>query len=114
MSRTPASYNLRIQRRADFSLALQFKDSDGIPLNLTGYTVVSQVWDYNRTVKACDFGVNVTNIATGAVTLTLSYAVTETLTASEYHYDVLLIAPGGLREYYLEGIARPYEGYSSP
>jgi hypothetical protein len=48
------------------------------------------------------------------VSLRLPHTVTVNMTAAEYYYDVMLINPSGLREYYLEGIARPSEGYSAP
>ena len=56
----------------------------------------------------------VTSAVNGQVSLKLPYTVTAAMTATEYYYDVMLISPSGLREYYLEGIARPSEGYSAP
>lgn len=114
MAITPANYSFRCQRRADHPLAVTFKDSTGTELNLTGWQVVAQVWDKARVVKAGDFTVTVTNAANGQVSLKLPYTVTAAMTGSEYYYDVLLINPSGLREYYLEGIIRPSEGYSVP
>lgn len=114
MSRTPAVYNIRPQRRADFTLSLQFKDSNGTAINLSGWTVLSQIWNQARTQKAADFTVNNSSAATGSIVLSLSYLETEVLTADEYYYDVMLITPSGLREYYLEGIVRPSEGYTAP
>jgi hypothetical protein len=113
MAISPASYNIRPQRRADYPLAVTFKDSSGNPLNITGWTVLAQVWDKDRTSKIGDFTVTLTNAASGAVTLTLPYAVT-TVLPSEARYDVMLINHAGLREYYLEGIVRPSEGYTAP
>lgn len=113
MAITPASYNIRPQRRADFPLSVVFKDSAGDPINLTGWTVLAQVWDKCRTSKVGDFTVSVTSAAGGAVTLTLPYAVTAVL-PDEARYDVMLINASGLREYYLEGIVRPSQGYTTP
>ena len=113
MAITPASYNIRPQRRADYPLQVQFKDSAGSGINITGWTVLAQVWSKDRTTKYGDFTVAVTNAATGAVTLTLPYTVTATL-PDECRYDVMLIDSNGLREYYLEGICRPSEGYTAP
>jgi hypothetical protein len=113
MAITPASYNIRPQRRADFPLQVQFKDSGGNGINITGWTVLAQVWDKTRTTKYGDFTVTVTSAATGAVKLTLPYSVTATL-PDECRYDVMLINTAGLREYYLEGIVRPSQGYTAP
>ena len=113
MAITPASYNIRPQRRADYPLQVQFKDSDGDGINITGWTVLAQVWSKDRVTKYGDFTVSVTSASTGAVTLTLPYTVTATL-PDECRYDVMLIDSNGLREYYLEGIVRPSEGYTAP
>jgi hypothetical protein len=114
MAITPASYNIRPQRRADYVLPITFKDSTDTAINLTGWSVVAQVWDKARTSKVGDFTVTVTSAANGQVELKLPYATTAVMTGAEYHYDVMLVNPSGLREYYLEGIARPSEGYSTP
>ena len=113
MAITPASYNIRPQRRADYPLQVQFKDSGGDGINITGWTVLAQVWTKDRVTKYGDFTVSVTSASTGAVTLTLPYTVTATL-PDECRYDVMLIDSNGLREYYLEGIVRPSEGYTAP
>lgn len=110
---TPATYNIRPQRRADYVLTLQFKDAAGTGINLTGWNVYSSVWDKTRTNKYGDFVVTVTSAATGTVQLKLGYAVTATL-PDEARYDVMLVNPSGLREYYLEGIIRPSEGFTTP
>lgn len=113
MAITPAAYNIRPQRRADFVLSVQFKDGAGAGINISGWTVLAQVWDQARTVKCGDFTVTTVDAATGSVKLTLPYSVTAALPA-EARYDVMLINTAGLREYYLEGIVRPSEGYTAP
>jgi hypothetical protein len=114
MAITPATYNIRPQRRADYPLDITFKDGAGTAINLTGWTVLAQVWDKDRTSKVGDFTVTVASAPNGQVNLKLPYTVTANLSASEYRYDVMLVAPSGLREYYLEGIVRPSEGYTVP
>lgn len=113
MAITPATYNLRVQKRADHPMAVTFKDSSGAAMDLTGYTVLAQVWDKCRTSKLGDWTVTVTSAAAGQVTLKLPYTVTAVLPAEAY-YDVMLVAPSGLREYYLEGVIRASEGYTAP
>lgn len=113
MSVSPGSYNISLQRRADYVLALQFKDGTGVAVNLTGWTVYAQAWNEARTTKYADFSVTYTNRANGQI----SIALTDTQTTSfpdECFYDVLLEDPSGLREYYLEGIVYVSEGYTAP
>jgi len=112
MAISPGTYNITLQRRADYSVTLQFKDSTDTPINLTGWTVASQIWNQERTTKVTDFTVAYTNRSTGTVTLSLSDEQTALLN-TVYYYDVLLINGDGLREYYLEGTVTPSEGYTS-
>ncbi|MFZ9656060.1 MAG: hypothetical protein ACO29V_10455 [Limnohabitans sp.] len=110
----PGTYNIRPQRRADFQLNLTFKTSEGVPIDLSDFTVLAQVWDKCRTTKYGDFTVDTADEVDGNVILTLGYAITEVL-PDEAYYDVMLIDDSsGLRSYYLEGIVRPSEGYTEP
>ena len=46
MSVNPGTYNFTLQRRADFSLEIQFKEGDpATVIDLTGATVLSQAWN---------------------------------------------------------------------
>jgi hypothetical protein len=108
----PGTYNIRLQRRADYSVALQFKDSTGTPIDLTGWTAYAQAWNKNRTTKYADFTVTYTSRPNGQIAI----ALTDTQTTSfpgECYYDVLLENPSGLREYYLEGTIYVSEGYTA-
>jgi hypothetical protein len=113
MSVQPGQHNIAIQRRADYDLSLQFKDSTGAAINLTGWTAYAQVWNASRTTKYADFTVTYTNRAAG----TIAIALTDTQTTAfpdEAYYDVLLEDSSGLRNYYLEGIVFVSEGYTAP
>ena len=112
MAIAPGTYNISLQRRADYSITLQFKDSNNTAINLTGWTVEAQVWNQGRTTKYADFAVTYTNRSTG----TIAIALTDTQTAvfpDETYYDVLLTNGSGLKEYYLEGIIYASEGYTA-
>ena len=41
----PGTYNFTLQRRADYSLDLQFKDNSDAAVDLTGYTIYAQAWN---------------------------------------------------------------------
>jgi len=110
---TPSVYNIRPQRRADFTLNITLKDPNDVAVNLTGSVVLAQVWDKKRTVKYGDFTVTVPTPANGKIQLVLGHAITASL-PNEARYDVMVISAGLKREYYLEGIVRPSEGYTAP
>ena len=113
MAVQPGTYNFTLQRRADFSLDLQFKDGSDAAIDLTGYTVYAQAWNEDRTTKSADFSITYTNRTNGQITISL----TDTQSAAfpdELRYDVLLEDSGGTREYYLEGVIFVSEGYTAP
>lgn len=113
MSVQPGQHNITVQRRADYDLQLQFKDSGGVGIDLTGWTAYAQVWDKTRATKYADFAITYTDRATGQITIALTDAQTATF-PNEAYYDVLLEDAGGLRNYYLEGIVYVSEGYTQP
>lgn len=112
MAVSPGTYDITLQRRADYSVTLQFKDSNNAVINLTGWTAAAQVWNQNRTTKYADFTVTYTNRSTGTIEIALSDTDTATF-PNEAYYDVLLTNPNGLKEYYLEGIIYVSEGYTA-
>ena len=113
MAVQPGTYNITVQRRADYSVLLQFKDGSDAVIDLTGYTVYAQAWTESRDKKYADFGIAYTDRSNGQVTLSLTDADT-TWFPDELYYDVLLENPSGLREYYLEGEITVKEGYTAP
>jgi hypothetical protein len=112
MAIAPGTYNISLQRRADYSVTLQFKDSTGTAINLTGWTVAAQAWNQTRTTKYADFTVTYTNRSTGTIAIALTSVQSATL-PNEAYYDVLLTNGSGLKEYYLEGIIYVSEGYTA-
>jgi len=113
MAISPGTYNFTLQRRADYSLDLQFKDSNDAAIDLTGYTVYAQAWNEGRTTKSADFTVAYTNRSNGQIKISLTDTQTATF-PDELRYDVLLENASGEREYYLEGIIFVSQGYTAP
>lgn len=112
MAISPGTYNITLQRRADYSITLQFKDSNGDAINLTGWSAAAQAWNKGRTTKYGDFSVTYTDRSTGTIAIALTDEQTATF-PDEAYYDVLLTNPSGLKEYYLEGIIYVSEGYTA-
>jgi hypothetical protein len=112
MAIQPGQYNISLQRRADYSITLQFKDSTDTAIDLTGWSAAAQAWNQGRTTKYADFTVTYTNRATGTIAIALTDEQTALL-PNEAYYDVLLTNNSGLKEYYLEGIIYVSEGYTA-
>ena len=113
MAIEPGTYNFTVQRRADHSIPIVFKDGNNNPINLTGFTVAAQVWEETRTTKYADFTTTYTDRAAGSISITLTDEQTATFAPNTLAYDVLLVDGNGLREYYLEGTITVSEGYTT-
>jgi hypothetical protein len=111
MAVSPGTYNISLQRRADYSVMLQFKDGNGIPINLTSWIVEAQAWNQARTIKYADFTIAYTSRVTGTVSISLTNNQTTSL-PNESYYDVRLTNESGIKEYYLEGTIHASEGYT--
>lgn len=107
----PGRYDITLQRRADYSVIMQFKDSEEDPIDLTGWTVKAQAWNAGRTKKYADFTTVYTSRVNGQVKLKLTYQQTTSM-PTPCEYDVLLINGAGEREYYVEGTITASEGYT--
>lgn len=113
MSVSPGQYNITLQRRADFYLQLQFRDSGGAAIDLTDWAVYAQAWDKARANKYVDFTVEYVNRSLGIVKLWLTEVQTAALPCESF-YDVMLVDDSDVREYYLEGMIFVSEGYTTP
>ena len=113
MDISPATYDMTVQRRSDHAIQLIFKDSNNDAINLTGFTVASQVYDESRSTLYASFSVTYTNRSAGTVDIALTDTQTATFTPNVLKYDVLLTNPSGLKEYYLEGNIFVSEGYTA-
>lgn len=101
---TPGKYDITIHQGATFELSLQYKDSLGNPVDMSGYTVAAQLWNRLGTVKLSDFDFSWTAQASGSFGLKLSSSVTSGIT-EQGQYDVLVTEPGGDKFYLLQGNA---------
>ena len=113
MAIAPGTYDMTIQRRSDHTVSVTLKDSGGSAVNLSGYSIASQVWDSGRTTKAADVTCTVTSASGGAFDWKLTDTQTALLTLDEYKYDVLLTNPSGLKEYWIEGTIYMDQGYTA-
>lgn len=112
MAISPGTYNITLQRRADYSITLQFKDSNDAAIDLTDWSVAAQAWNQARSTKYADFAVTYTDRSTGTIAIALTDEQTATFPDQAY-YDVLLTNASGLKEYYLEGVIYVSEGYTA-
>lgn len=100
----PGKYDITIHQGATFELPVQYKDSTGAPVNMSGYTISGTLWNRNGNTKLSDISTPWTAQVSGMFKLRLEATVTSGLT-EQGQYDILITEPSGDKFYLLEGIA---------
>lgn len=100
----PGNYDITIHQGATFSLDLQYKDSTGTGVDMTGYTVEGKVANRLDTSDVATFTSSWIDQEAGKFRIKLSPAETAVITA-EGQYDVLITEPSGDKYYLLQGRA---------
>lgn len=80
--------NLYIDQGSTFSAIITIRGSDGNPLNLTSYSVASQIRKSYGSTTAYNFNASVYDASTGKVRLQLTAAQSSAMRAGRYLYDV--------------------------
>ena len=90
------SYDLNIYKGATYSLGLTVKDTNGVPLNLSGYGISGYLkFGYSNTGRLADL--NATRSAPfsgGTVNLSIPASVTESLPCGVGFYDIEIRSSG--------------------
>lgn len=99
--------NIIIYTGTDFAQTFVLEDSASNSVkDLTGYVGCSQIKRYETSTKSADFTVAFANDrTTGRVSIEMLSAVTETLKAGKYFYDLIISSPEGVTERVIEGTA---------
>lgn len=101
-------YDLKIDQGADFDLTVTWRDSNGTPIDLTGYTAALQI---RRTVDAPDpplvdlangSGITLGGVA-GTVDIAVPAADTRDFQPGGGVWDLELTSPGGVVTRLLQG-----------
>jgi hypothetical protein len=82
------------------------------PLDLTSYTVDSDVRGLNSESQIMTFSATITDAINGQFQLTAIPATTEPITPGRYGYDVSLTSASGERYYWVKGTATVEKTYS--
>lgn len=104
---TAGIYNATIDQGATWSVVVTYKDSTGVPINLTGYTAAMQVrQQYSSdtaelTLTSPSNGIVITP-STGIVTITMTAVQTAALEEGYYVYDVELTS-GSYKDRLIQG-----------
>lgn len=108
---TPGKHDITIYQGATFELQVQYKDSTGVPVNMSGYTIASKLYNRLGTEKLRDFTASYVNQASGIFKIRLEASGTSGLT-EQGQYDILVTEPSSDVYYLVEGNAYVNRGLS--
>lgn len=97
--------NIFIDQGSDYSNIVTVTASNGQPLNLTGFTVASQMRKSFSSSTAYGFNASILNASLGRVRLQLSAEQSEAIPPGRYLYDVEVTSSNGAKSRVVEGIA---------
>ena len=96
--------NLFVDAGANYSNIITVAASNGQALDLTGYTVASQMRKSYQSSTAYNFTASIYNAATGKVRLQLSDTQSSAIPVGRWLYDVEITSPSGTKTRVVEGI----------
>lgn len=99
----PATYDIVVLQNSTFDMQLTVTQSGGTPIDLSGYTIDSDVKGAIDYEPITSFVCTIVNAASGIALLSLSPSVTSGITAGKYKYDVSATSATGERYYWLKG-----------
>ena len=96
--------NLVLHTGVDFEQIFELTNDDNTPLNLTGYTISSQIKKSRSSSSSVVFTCTFVNQPTsGNVRIELSSAQTTEIKPGIYQYDLILTSPQGIKTKAVEG-----------
>ena len=96
--------NLFVDAGANYSNIITVSASNGQALNLTGYTVASQLRKSYSSSQSFAFTASVYDAASGKIRLQLTPTQSESIPAGRWLYDVEISSPSGTKTRVIEGI----------
>lgn len=82
-------YDISIEQGSSFNLNLTAKDSNGVPLNLVGYTVTGGIkYGYGSTQYLANLNPQIQNPNSGLIKISLSPTETSLLPVTKAVYDI--------------------------
>lgn len=99
----PATYDIVVLQNATYRMQLTVTQSGGTPINLSGYTIDSDICGVLDDSIVASFTPTITNAASGVFELELAPTTTSGIETGLYKYDVSATAGSGDRYYWLKG-----------
>lgn len=96
--------NLYVDQGSDYASIMTLTGPNGQALNLTGYTVKSQMRKHYTSSTSYDFTCTIVDALTGQIQISMSATVSTPIKAGRYLYDVEITNTGsGAKKRVVEG-----------
>jgi len=96
--------NIFIDQGSDYSNIITVASTNGQALDLSGYSVASQIRKSYTSSTSYNFVSSVYNATQGRVRITLTAEQSELIPPGRYLYDLEITSPSGARRRVVEGI----------
>lgn len=96
--------NLYVDQGAFYRTYVTVANTDGTPLDLTGFTAASQMRKSYQSSTAYNFTTSISNPIQGRVRIELSSEQSRVIPSGKYLYDVEVTSPSGEKTRVVEGI----------
>lgn len=97
--------NITIEQGTDFASSFTITNSDGSAYNLLNTSAIAKLKKFPESETSYSFSTSIT-VSTGKIVLSMSNAVTSTIPAGRYYYDILLTnSVSGFKTRVIEGMA---------
>jgi hypothetical protein len=104
--------NLTIEQGIDFEITITVRNKNNVPLNLFGYTAVSEIKKHHASTTSYPFTVTFVDRQNGRISLSMSNNVTNTLNEGRHVYDIVLTSPNNLKTRVIQGTVLVSPGVS--
>jgi len=101
---TVPSVNITIEKGTYFENTFTINNSDGTPLNLTGYSAVAKIKKYPSSPTSHPFSITIT-ANTGKIQVSMGHTTTASLSEGRNYYDIVITSGGGTKSRVIEGMA---------
>lgn len=99
----PATYDIVVLQNSTYRMQITATQSGGTPINLSGYTIDSDIASQVTGEQVATFTSTITNAASGIFQLELPPSTTSGIETGVYRYDVSATEADGDRYYWLKG-----------
>lgn len=96
--------NLYVDAGSTFSTIITVRNSDGSPMNLSGYTAASQIRKSYGSITAYNFNASVHDVDLGEIRLQLSDEESGAIKPGRYLYDIEITSSIGEKLRVVEGV----------